>query len=136
MAADSGIAAFVDLQRGAALLAFALAGHDLRLAAGIVASLKSMASFSVSSTQRAVGAEDGFAVAAEAVAVDRGVLHADLLAAGDGIVRIVTRRGKLEDAEHVVFAVAVGREQRAVAGSDHAQRMLLLGLRMAALCMA
>ena len=32
--------------------------------------------------QRALGAEDGLAVAAEAVAVDRGVLHADLLAAG------------------------------------------------------
>ncbi len=85
--------------------------------------LKSMASFSVSSKQRAFGAEDGFAVAAEAVAVDRGVLHADLLFRGLRVVGVVAGGGKLENAKHVVFHVAIGREERAAAGGGDVQRI-------------
>ena len=43
-----------------------------------------------------------------------------------GSFGIVARGGKLEDAVDVVLDVAVGREQRPVAGGGHAQRMLLL----------
>ena len=46
-----------------------------------------------------------------------------------GSLGVVARGRELEDAVDVVLDVAVGREQRAVAGGGHAQRMLLLGLR-------
>ena len=78
--------------------------------------------------ERALGAEDRFAVAAETVAVDRGVLHADLLPAGDRVLGVVAGGGELEDAIDVVLDVAVGREQRPVAGGGHVQRMLLLAV--------
>ena len=76
--------------------------------------------------ERALGAENRLAVAAETVAVDRGVLHADLLLPGDRVLGVVAGGGKLEDAVDVVLDVAVGGKQRAIARGGHAQRMLLL----------
>lgn len=63
--------------------------------------------------QRALGAEQGLAVAAEPVAIDRGVLYTNLLAAGNRVFRIIARGGELENAVDMVLHIAVGREQRA-----------------------
>ena len=80
--------------------------------------------------QRPLGAEDDLAVAAEAVAVDRGVGHGDLPLAAQGVLCVVVRTGELDDAGQVVLDLAVPIEEVPVGHGRDAERVnepVLLG---------
>ena len=76
--------------------------------------------------ERALRAEDRFAVTAEAVAVDRGVSDGDFALFAEFVVRVVFRRRIFVQRGDVVVDVAVERvEERTRAGRRNAERTLL-----------
>ena len=91
--------------------------------------LKSIASCSCSRISVPLVPNTDFAVAAEAVAVDRRIGDDDLLVrVGDLVLvvaLVVARAGELERAVHVVVALAVGREDVPAADARDRQRLHL-----------
>ena len=74
--------------------------------------------------ERAFRAVDDFAVSAESVAVNGGVLNGDAVSGLDVVFGIVARGRVFKLTNNVVFRFAVVVKNRAIAGGDNAQRML------------